>query len=525
MEKNSFPLAQSFFPTMLPGRLNKIIVVPPGRQGVVLSASGNVKMLPAGRHRVLNVWERLRGRDIGLQAGYIPAGSFVVRIQTSNLLTRDDDLMDAQLLCQTEVLDSGLFFQQQVLPRSKIKGDVFDLDVDIYDLLAGVVRGTMAEDLMGDAGTEAVLMRVYPQLERLFASQGLHLDYVVLFAFVRAEDRIAAAHKADELVTRLDEDAIRNSLQGVATAAEAKAILDELDLDQVPRASTRLVIESAEGGKPSPALFAAVKSWLAALRGEGLQGRRPRIKALFQRQNASQAAMRSHRRRYSRFWWRGRVFWMLVTVVLTWSLLRLVNFLTGGASFWDRAELYIPILAFGIGLVLDGLKKLYEEWETLQHIHWDEPGTTLVDDLIRKDRSGTDALVRQQCAINLENGQQNLNALRSRLYRHGDEEAALAVRSMEKEIDSMRQTVLDPVQGVPPYIDPELRISRRFWDILIDYDEGLLVRAGAFNQQVQSFVQQVQSSGFDPEALRALQSSLDAFRHHFLNRSQVLKTE
>ena len=116
-----------------------------------------------------------------------------------------------------------------------------------------------------------------------------------------------------------------------------------------------------------------------------------------------------------------------------------------------------------------------------------------------------------------------LNDLRSRAYKNGAEELALQIRSLEKKFHRTREELMNPNIGVPPYVT-DLKVSRRMWDDLLDYDEQLLVRASALSEDVQALQQEyAQGAEITPEKLNQLEGRLDAFLHNFKNRNQALK--
>jgi len=123
----------------------------------------------------------------------------------------------------------------------------------------------------------------------------------------------------------------------------------------------------------------------------------------------------------------------------------------------------------------------------------------------------------------LHNTQDMLNNLRSRAYKNGAEELALQIRSLEKKFHRTREEVMNPNIGVPPYVT-DLKVSRRMWDDLLDYDEQLLVRASALSEDVQALQQEyARGAEITSEKLNQLEGRLDAFLHQFKNRNQALR--
>ena len=143
-----------------------------------------------------------------------------------------------------------------------------------------------------------------------------------------------------------------------------------------------------------------------------------------------------------------------------------------------------------------------------------------MDDLVGNDRPQADRLVRNQCDRELGNAQDMLNDMRSRIYKSGDEDAALSVRSLEKKLARVREDVMNPKMGEPPYVT-DLKVGRKLWLDMLDYDEQVLVRVSALSEDTQELQQKYTQGKFDLEILNQLEGRLDAFLHHFKNRAQA----
>jgi len=210
-------------------------------------------------------------------------------------------------------------------------------------------------------------------------------------------------------------------------------------------------------------------------------------------------------------------------LVAAYGLTRLVNWIAGAAESGARWEFYLTIWGFAAIVIFESLRTLFQRREELEEVHWAEPGTTFVDDLVGQDRVQADGLIRNQCESDLRNAQDMLNDLRSRVYQSGAEDLALRMKVMEKKFQESRKLVMDINVGVPPYVT-DLKVSRRMWDDLLDYDEQLLVRSSAMSDDVQLLQQEfAQGAEITPEILDQLEGRLDAILHQFKNRNQALR--
>ncbi len=525
-KENSLALAQSYAISKLPGRKDKQFDVPPGRVGIVISENSAVQTFEPGQHAL---------KATALQVGFVPAGPFNTRLKAANLLSRDDVLVDGSLLCAVEIFDVEQFFTQYVVPREVVYGNVIDLSPEAaWDILAPAVRRYQAEELL-EGRQDPLYVDVRPGLEPTLNSLGLHLDFFHFASFLGSEDRLIAAEQALELEQRLQDVEVKTMLAEAKSKKQREDALRKLGLEHAGKVVLTPVGETnppddgsdaendADGGEPV-SLLSAILSWISGqLQLDDADGHF-RINQLFQLKRKKEPEPRSRRgRRYPRFWWRRHVIWMIFVVMVAIVITKIVTHFAGGPDWSNRLEFNLIVWGAVAGILFDSMKKLFQKYDELQQAHWTEPGTTLVDDLVGQDRQQADALVRGQCNLDLQNAQNALNDLRSRVYQQGQEDNALEIRALEKEFARARELVMNPTQGVPPYVT-NLKISNKMFDDLLDYDEGLLVRSSVLNDDVQKLMQESARGQFDLEILNQLRASLDALKFHFSNRSQALRT-
>ena len=528
MNENQTYLARANTLKDLPGRLGKYLEVPPGRRGITISSNGEIQTFGPGRHRVMSGSGRLLGRGAAFQAGIIPGESFTARVKAENLLSGDDELLDASLLCEVEIVDPARFFTRQVLPRQVIHGNSLDLSSESgWELLGALARRYAAADLVHGAPTEQMLPQIRAGLDSALLDQGLQLGHIQLLTFWRTADRALAAEKALAFQDRLRDAELEEKMAQIETKAQFDDFVHQLEPDMGEKIGLHPVeVEDAEteteGEGKSFSILDSFRTWIKFESKKDERGRHFRIDGLFRRLGKNKDEPLRGRRQPKR-WWLPRALWMGFVIVAAYGLTRLVNWIAGAAESGARWEFYLTIWGFAAIVIFESLRSLFQKREEFEEVHWAEPGATFVDDLVGQDRVQADGLIRNQCDIDLHNAQDMLNDLRSRAYKNGVEELALQIRSLEKKFHRTREEVMSPNIGVPPYVT-DLKVSSRMWDDLLDYDEQLLVRASALSEDVQALQQEyAEGAEITPEKLNQLEGRLDAFLHNFKNRNQALR--
>lgn len=521
------PLAQAFTIADLPGRVRKYVDVPQGRRGVTVDGDGEVEIFEPGRHLVLSGIGRLLGGGAGFRAGFIPAGPFTARIKAENLLSDDDVLIDASLLAEVEVMDPSRFFTQWVIPRGVIHGTSLDLSSEAaWQVLGSQTRNHTAADLISGAANERILAHIRAGLESCFNSQGLYLDFINFVSFWRADDRALAAEKTLVLRDRLREVELEEKMAEVETEIQFQDFVNQLEPELVDKIGLHPVVDSSkakEAGQEGDSILDTFLSWTNFESKKDENGKHFRIDGLLRRAGKKEEKKPRRGRKFPKWWWLPRAVWMVFVFLVAFLLTKVVNWIAGDASWGDRWQFHLAVWGFAIVAILESLKTLIQKREKLEQVYLSEPGSTFVNDLVGKDRLHADALVRGQCQQDLNTAEKTMNDLRSRVYKDGDEEAALKIRTLEKKFARVGEQVMNPNTSVPPYVT-DLKVSRKLWDEYLDYDEELLARVSALNEDVKQFQQAYPQGKATLERLDQLEGRLDAFRYHFENRSQALRS-
>lgn len=513
------PLAQVIPIRQLPGRLDKWIEVPPGKQGVVIEPGGNARVLPPGRHRVLSYAQRVRGQGSGMKAGLLPAGPLSAALDAAYLWSGDQQLVDTSLLLAVEIADAARCFTELVVPRGTVTGQVLDLSGERgRKTLAELVRPYAADDLVKGLPTRLMVADLAPRLEHLLADGGLRLRAIEVLSFWPSEKR----------------EAVDETLQGAEALEDAQALYEQLKAELGDSATVRAVADEPpaqqagptarkDAGQDRAAAFEPVKTWLKARRGEQRQKNHASLWDLFRKQDApAQAAVK----RPPRNWWLGGALWVGFLLLSGYVLTRIG---TGAAAAMKASNeaLYVYLTTLWlviIPLLFDAIKRLVEQREKISEETWMLPGSTRLDVLAREDRALTDRLVRQQVHDELNRSVKALDYLVTHFYQQNDIQAATRLRKARQEFEDAARLVLDSSCGAPPYLaGSQLNISRLAWDRMLDYDENLLMYAGALSEKVAAYQEKALAGQAAEPDETGLKSQLQKFNYQFSGRSLALR--
>ena len=529
---NRIPLGRAFRLKEINGRVSKWLEIPPGRQGVVLYPDGEQSLLPPGRHRILAASDRLRGSGAGVRAGYVPAQPFTAWLEADNhLLSGDDQLMDVSMLCGLEVSDAVRFFEEYVVPHQEIYAAQLQPETETaFEVLNTVTRRYAADDLVHGLPTAQLLPEVQTNMDAVLSNQGLSLISIQALSFSRSEDRLVIAAEAQALQERLLDVDLQRQMVEVETQINMQDFIHQLDPSLVRTAGLRMVVDPGGGSVGSAgrlnltgaSLLDRVAGWAAIEANEGVEEKHSIIDKLLRRSKKPQETADSLGPRQLKRWVTGRAVLMLFVAFLGAMITGVIILVAKVASWESKWEalfiVWAPILAVLVESVIAYLKKR----EEIAEIYWAKPGITYIDDLTRNNREQVDKLVRDQCSQELLHSRDVLNDVRSRVYRSGDTDLALEIKSLERKFDASESKVLNPDFGRPAYLG-DLKINRDVWENMLDFDEGVLVRAAALSQDVHEIGPMSNQGDLSSKQLLELEDKLDRFMNHFYQRSRPLK--
>jgi len=511
------PLARRVSLHDLSGWWAKYLVVPEGKIGVAIDAKGHARTwAEAGRHRVLSAGERLRGKGVGLQVGWVPGEPFVARIQVPYLLSGDEKFVILNAVARVRVADPVRFFRQSVAPA----GTLYHLTITLSTpearaALSEVTGQYLASDLAQGIPHGDLHAALTQRLAVFLAPAGLQVEGMLLVLFWEAEKQARIEERLLDLRERLQQIEVENKM----ASAEARARLAEFqkEMEAELGVKVRLVEEAEEQAVPSQPLWEAM--WALA-RGEEV--RHPLLKRLLE-QREENGKSRMPVPRVPRWWWVPRA----AIIAFSWLVGLLGTYLVlwwrGGQAWYDSWDILAPLWGFVLGITLEGLKALYEKRERLAEASWVLRGYTRVDDLVRQDRHRADELVRKQSADMLHALAQTLNQLRSAIFRQGNTDLALRVKALEQEAERLAEDVRRPDFGRPPYVEANLRIGKIAWDAMLDYDEELLVQLHQMLEKARRVQQHFHAQLPWEKSLEEVGRELADFRLQFSRRSEALR--
>ena len=525
---DALPLARAFRLKELPGWIGKSLEVPPGRLGVVLAADGKGRTLPPGRHRLLTAWQRLRGRGVGLAAGYVPAGEFTLPLKAPYLISGDGEMLDLRLVGELEITDPLRYFTEAVIPQ----GQVWATEVDLSDetsqaALNAVTTRYTADDLIHDRPPR-LAAELLAKITPLLNARGMGIRSIPLKTFSSPADRAVIAEKVQSVnEKRLQDPALEEKMKDIEDQAQLEDFARQLDPELGKFVSFQLDRESLGKGVTTlkARIGSALRAWLTVETKKGEGRRRWRLEGLIrQKQEEAKLPARRKIRRPPAYWWLPRTAWMIFVILSGLALTGLVNWIARAASWDNRLEVLLVIWGFMIGVILESIKVLYEKRESIEEATWMLPGYQRLDDLVGNDRRWADELVREQCQKELKHVRETLQDIRSREYERGKTGMALKLRNeVERNAEKCAEKVGRQDYGCPPYVT-DLHVNRRAWLQMLDIDEDLLLYANALSDKAHLLQQKSHAGELTDEMVAEMDAEILKFCNRFFGRGRPLQT-
>ncbi len=198
-------------------------------QWAVVKADARTRVLK-GEKVVLGGLFRPSPKDVGI----VEVAAFTLHPYIGDLMSHDDQLVEADFLAQVEVADPEAFYRALGSDRDALTvGDVEGwMAAEVRPLLARAARQYTAHDLAHvDAVAEQVAGEVRSFLQTALAPMGLKVTAVRHVIFRRAEDRVKVAEAMRALRERLRDTALRERLKALRDAAEFRDALEQIAHD------------------------------------------------------------------------------------------------------------------------------------------------------------------------------------------------------------------------------------------------------------------------------------------------------
>lgn len=522
LDKHSenLPLAIALSTDQMKGWLSKHLPVPPGRQGIALFRNGKFNLFPSGENRVLTDLDRLKGDGAGFYAGYLPLNPFNAMLTIMNLVSADKVLLDLSLLCSINVIDPLRFFTEQVIPHKIIESGTFMLDdLDLFKFFSNLVSNYIAQDLVDGLIDADLIEKAYQVINPLIANAGLALIRIDLVTCWRKEDRLVIEEQVLALEQKMADLAFEKKLAEIENQKELDLFLKENAAEVAGK--TRLVKPGKE--QKDQNLAGKLKAWITSINADNKPGQNFRLRTL-----AAQKALikdkETHRKITKPNWWVPKIIWIIVILLLAFSITYFLKQEAQTHQWASRSELYVSIWAFAIIALLQTAAALFKGWEKALHEKVDWHNAMGFDLYEFEERNSLNLIVRDQCKMELDLQKTILNELRGRVYQEGNSELALEMRRLELKLEDFINKIQSQQVGTPIYLKEGVKISHQSWHEYLENEELLLIQAALLSDEAHKLQVKFNQSEFELNSLKSYEVNVDAFYKAFSTRERVLQS-
>ncbi|GAP18534.1 SPFH domain-containing protein [Levilinea saccharolytica] len=511
-----------FHVSQLSGKLNRYLEIPPGHIGVILETDQHSRILPPGKHRVINWLERLAGKGAGMMAGYVSDDHCVLQLQASYFMSGDGVLLDAWISALVTISDPVCFFKELVLPKNGMDTNVLDLSsADTQAIISTIARRYLAVDLIAGLPARQISEELTRLLTGILQTSGMELISIQALSFWRSDERAELAEKVQALEERLQDVELQKRMAAVETQAQYEEFVHQLAPDVMDKSRLQVVMEDSptQTEKKSQPLTDKISNWVRAVKNQSSAPSRWRMDGLLKKKEMTPPPQPD---RPMRSWWFWYVFWIFLLLAIGLFVTGLSIYfgkgISGDFQFAWLTGLWLVILP----LIFEALKRLVQKREEIAEQNWRCGNLQHIDQLTGNNRTQADRLVRGQVANDMKTAAAMLDDLVSRSYHNGEQEKALRIRDLRRKFEDVSDKVAQTHFGAPPYLS-DLNIPQRSWEILLDYDEQLLAESSALADLARQF-QEIFSTRDDLTTdLVNLEGHLDAFLYHFSGRQRAIK--
>ncbi|HPS41273.1 MAG TPA: SPFH domain-containing protein [Anaerolineaceae bacterium] len=500
LSPDPIPIAKVFSPQELHGWLKKAVTIPAGKTGVVIYHDGRQRLLPAGKHLVLNPFTRLRGDGIGMLAGFVPAQSFRLGARFENLLTGDDELLDAALVTEPIVNDPVEFFTRMVVPAGELKELQPAGTQALQHALENFFSRYEREDLLHRIPAETVNTEIYSSLRQLFPQMGLELNTLPQVFLKRSEDRLLVEDKLAEIENRVRKAPA--ALENQPLTSNPDASLDEdaprLMNEKKPLSELLEDIHLFRNLEKAPR-----PHWiLRSLHDPNMEGLSDKDKIAIRK-------------------YRGLEFrWLFVFLAIGAGITYLL--------FTSKLDLNTPELigftttvwASIFSLIITRLKKIVEKQESLAFQSMGMvSGLDTPRFISQEEKLGLDKMVRQQAANELQHARSLLNESRERVFSAGNAALALRIKEFEKSLEMQVEKVSKSDSIAPHYLSSS-PVKAADWSRILDQEEALLLQTKRMGKMAEKV--RAQSPSLTSEDLDKLIQMAQALDDGLYARSRIV---
>jgi len=516
-ERDQNMIAKAYPLHELKGWISKQLIVPPGRTGIAVFADGKTELFTSGENRVITDLDRFLGKGAGFWAGYIPSDTFTTSISVTNLLSGENKLLDLNILCNVSVENEKKFFLDIVIPRREICNQGFVVDFpEIYSNFASLIRNYSAEDLVGGQLDEEILRKAQSLLTVTLPGKGIKFEGISLISISNQEDRLEIQKQLFLLDQKTKDLDFERKLAEVENKEEFDQLLINNGIELLQKAAV-LPVDNAQKDKTK------ITDWIQGVFNEDQPGHNFRLRYLFAKKEIDTVSPKKNP--LLKNWWVPRAVWMLVVILGAIGATIYLNKASEKIEWIGRSEFYVAIWMFALGVLIESVSKLFKQWESF-FADVKKPTNILgLDNLKFRDKELIDQILREQLTMESSIQKDVLNELRSRIYRLGAEDLAIEIRRIERKLDNFITKLRDTKIGRPVYLREDVKLSKTSWNLLMDEEEILLVKAALLSEEAQSFQKLANSPEQINQKLTDYESKLDMFTSAFIARERILHTE
>ncbi len=493
----NYPVARSYTLMELTGWFGKWFHIPEGTQGIMIDTSGNYKLFSPGKRPAISPWARLTGKGIGVHLGYYPPEPFELPARINNVLCGDDELVDVTMNLIVKVIDPVFFFKRVLIPVGELI-EFPDIGIEsLHDEIQKVIGQYTRVDVIHNVPTSSLINQIREKITGILNWMGLDLLDIPLLFFRQTEDRLMISDKLAEIDSRMENSAPTEMDTAQLEKITREVLPDSSDLRLVGNKSLKETMNNLKNLRRIENL--PKRHWLLrSLNSPALDGMDNKTRITLRKIQSLQT--------------NWIIFLLILGGAITYILLKLelnnseiIAFLVGT---WGT------ILSF----ILASMKKLVEKKESILL------GSNSIVDLEKsllvshEDRKEVDHLVRQQCGTELKRAFEIINELRSRVYRAGEVDLALALKSFESELDEKQTKIQSSSFGRPFYLSG-LPISESEWKSILDQEEEVLSTA----KNIILMVERIRSKDLDLELadIEKVRQQVQLLEDRFYDRSRI----
>lgn len=512
-KQNSNLLAAAYPIDEMKGRISKKLVVPPGKTGVAVFRDGRIDLFTPGDNRVISNPDRLMGKGGGFWAGYFPAANFNASVSITNLLSGDEKILDLNILCDVSVENEEKFFLDVVVPRREIPNQSLVVDLpEVFTSFASLVRNYSSEDLVSGQLDEAINAKAQSLLTLMLPAKGLKLEGITLISIWNHEDGLAIKEQLFVLDQKMKDLEFDKKLAEVEGKEELDQLLNESGI-QLPKKAA--IIPLQPGKKKN-----VFRNWIGGVKDEVQPGHNFRLRSLLAKKDENAAVGKP--KPLPKNWWVSRMVYLILVVLAAAAATYFLRQLSDHVAWLGQPWIYVGIWMGVIGILIRTACKLFRKWES-SFEEMEKPANVLgLENLNSRDKAVIDQIVREQLNMELALQRDVLNELRARVYRQGDEDLALEIKQVERKLESILPKVSDTKIGRPVYLRDEVNLTRQGWNLLMDEEEILLVKAALLTDEAQALQALAGNAGQISTGLIEYETKLDDLANAFVGRERLL---